>query len=63
MNPPGVADGVVDPIMGFSHADCYDAISNNPSNPTTVRTNLTTNSLPPGQTIPAVNALFAIYGF
>ncbi|HFA49682.1 MAG TPA: hypothetical protein ENJ95_11785 [Bacteroidetes bacterium] len=63
-NPTGVVDGIpTDPVTGFSHADCFNAITGSPTDPTTVRNNLTTNSLPLGQTIPAVNALFALYGF
>lgn len=64
VNPPGVADGVgVEPITGFTHSNCFNAISGSPANPTVVRNVLTSTFLPPGQTVAGVNALFAIYGF
>jgi hypothetical protein len=64
LNPPGVAEGVgAEPILGFTHSNCFSAISTSPPNPTVVRDILTTSFLPPGQTISGVNTLFSLYGF
>ena len=64
LNPAGVNDGVApDIVSGFSHSNFFIAISNSSNQVSTVRDNLTTLFLPPGQTVPGVNGLFTLYGF
>jgi hypothetical protein len=63
LNPPGVIDPVVDPIVGFTHANCFNAcVTGSPQMLTQVEGNLNA-ALPPGVTTAMTRAMMASYGY
>lgn len=64
LNPPGVTEGIAaDPVLGFTHANCFRAVTlGAPQVMTGVEANINT-ALAPGMTPALTRVIFGAYGY